>query len=78
LFGDVHDPDSEVSRAIAERGGYTLMPELGTQPANHYLPRSRTEAHTDPQQVVREANPLRIEGREPATGGAPLGGEWEH
>ena len=39
LFGDVHDPDSEVSRAIRERGGYALMPELGTRPANHYLPR---------------------------------------
>ena len=39
LFGDVHDPDSEVSRAIRERGGYALMPELGTRPANQYLPR---------------------------------------
>ncbi len=39
LFGDVHDPESEVSRAIRERGGYALMPELGTRPANHYLPR---------------------------------------
>ncbi|OZB68796.1 MAG: ferredoxin, partial [Thiomonas sp. 14-64-326] len=37
--GDVHDPESEVSRAIRERGGYALMPELGTRPANHYLPR---------------------------------------
>ena len=32
LFGDVHDPDSEVSIAIRERGGYALMPEWGTQP----------------------------------------------
>ncbi len=78
LFGDVHDPDSEVSRAIAERGGYTLMPELGTQPANHYLPRRKTDARTDPAQLVREQNPLRVEGREPAAGGAPLGGDWEH
>ncbi|MFZ5578462.1 MAG: 4Fe-4S dicluster domain-containing protein [Pseudomonadota bacterium] len=39
LFGDVHDPESEVSRAIRERAGYALMPELGTRPANHYLPR---------------------------------------
>ena len=39
LFGDVHDPDSEISRAIRERGGYALMPELGTRPANQYLPR---------------------------------------
>ena len=27
LFGDVHDPESDVSRAIRERGGYQLMPE---------------------------------------------------
>jgi len=39
LFGDVHDPDSLVSRAIAERGGQPLMPEWGTRPANRYLPR---------------------------------------
>ena len=39
LFGDVHDPESEVSRTIRSRGGYALMPELGTRPANHYLPR---------------------------------------
>nr|WP_232540095.1 4Fe-4S dicluster domain-containing protein [Azohydromonas aeria] len=39
LFGDVKDPDSAVSRAIAERGGFALMPEQGTRPANRYLPR---------------------------------------
>ena len=39
LFGDVKDPDSEVSRAIRERGGYSLMPEWDTKPANQYLPR---------------------------------------
>jgi Fe-S-cluster-containing dehydrogenase component len=39
LFGDVHDPDSVVSRAIAERGGQALMPEWKTNPANRYLPR---------------------------------------
>ena len=43
LFGDVHDPESEASKAIAERGGYALMPEWETIPANHYLPRSITE-----------------------------------
>ena len=42
LFGDVKDPDSDVSRAIRERGGYSLMPEWETQPANQYLPRRIT------------------------------------
>jgi Fe-S-cluster-containing dehydrogenase component len=44
LFGDVKDPDSEVSRAIRERGGYSLMPEWDTKPANQYLPRRVTAA----------------------------------
>jgi Fe-S-cluster-containing dehydrogenase component len=39
LFGDVHDPDSVVSVAIREQQGFPLMPEQGTRPANHYLPR---------------------------------------
>ena len=42
LFGDIHDPQSEVSRAISERGGYQLMPEWDTKPSNHYLPRVTT------------------------------------
>jgi sulfite dehydrogenase (quinone) subunit SoeB len=37
-FGDLADPDSHVSRMVAERGGIALMPEQGTQPVNRYLP----------------------------------------
>jgi hypothetical protein len=44
LFGDIHDPQSVVSKAIEERGGYQLMPEWNTRPANHYLPRVPTAA----------------------------------
>jgi Fe-S-cluster-containing dehydrogenase component len=44
LFGDIHDPESVVSQAIRDRGGYPLMPEWGTKPANHYLPRRKTES----------------------------------
>jgi Fe-S-cluster-containing dehydrogenase component len=44
LFGDVKDPESEVSQAIRDRGGYALMPEWNTQPANQYLPRRPTTA----------------------------------
>ena len=43
LFGDIHDPESDVSKAISERDGYQLMPEWGTKPANHYLPRKKSE-----------------------------------
>ena len=40
IFGDVHDPDSDASKRIRDNNGYQLMSELGTRPANHYLPRA--------------------------------------
>lgn len=43
-FGDLGDPDSPVSRLVADRGGVDLMPEMGYHPTNKYLPpRARTE-----------------------------------
>lgn len=59
LFGDVNDPESEVSKAIAEQGGYTLMPEWDTNPSNHYLPRVKTVATIKGIPVVtQEVEPL--------------------
>jgi Fe-S-cluster-containing dehydrogenase component len=37
-FGDLADPQSDVSIMVAERGGYDLMPEMATKPVNKYLP----------------------------------------
>ena len=37
-FGDLGDPDSAVSRLVADRGGMDLMPEQGTRPVNKCLP----------------------------------------
>jgi sulfite dehydrogenase (quinone) subunit SoeB len=65
LFGDIHDPNSAISQAILEHGGYTLMPEWGTHPANHYLPRRRTQARMAPDQLVRAENPLKVDGKLP-------------
>jgi Fe-S-cluster-containing dehydrogenase component len=37
-FGDLGDPESDVSKLVAERAGYELMPEFGYKPVNRYLP----------------------------------------
>ena len=38
FFGDLADPDSEVSTLIREKEGFVLNPELGTKPTVYYLP----------------------------------------
>ncbi len=44
-FGDLGDPESDVSRRVAERGGVDLLPDLGYRPVNKYLPpRERSAA----------------------------------
>lgn len=37
-FGDLGDPQSDISKLAAERNGVELMPELGYKPTNRYLP----------------------------------------
>ena len=37
IFGDLNDPNSEVSKAIHERGGQQLLAEKGTKPQVYYL-----------------------------------------
>ena len=37
-FGDLGDAGSDVSKLVAERGGYDLLPGLGYKPVNKYLP----------------------------------------
>lgn len=61
IFGDVHDEHSEVSRLIREEGGYQLMPEWGTNPANHYLPRRKTKIRIQQEDLERVENPLKDE-----------------
>ena len=68
LFGDIHDPDSVVSTAIRERGGYKLMPEWGTSPANHYLPRRKTGISLSEDQITRADNPIKVDERLPKPG----------
>jgi Fe-S-cluster-containing dehydrogenase component len=54
-FGDLGDPDSAVSKLVAERGGVALMPELGYQPVNRYLPPRPRRAGGEEAAVVDEA-----------------------
>ncbi len=61
LFGDIHDPDSEVSQAIRDHAGYALMPEWGTHPSNHYLPRRKTPVRIHADELARVDNPLRLD-----------------
>ena len=42
IFGDLDDPESEVSRLIREKGGVQLCPEEETDPSVYYLPPERT------------------------------------
>ena len=71
LFGDIHDPASEVSTAIRERGGYALMPEWGTQPSNHYLPRRKTVINIRDDELVRADSPKKLDIAVPLPGAKP-------
>ncbi|MDQ2093178.1 4Fe-4S dicluster domain-containing protein [Rhodalgimonas zhirmunskyi] len=53
-FGDFADPNSNVSRLKAERGGIALMPEQGTKPVNTYLPPRAKSAPTGALTPVAE------------------------
>lgn len=38
IFGDLNDPNSEISQLIRSRHGFQLLKHLGTEPAVYYLP----------------------------------------
>ena len=39
-FGDLHDPNSDVSRLLAAKSSYRLREELGTEPSVYYVGRA--------------------------------------
>ena len=65
IFGDINDPQSDAARAIRDNGGFQLMPEWGTNPANHYLPRHKISMTLHKDELVRADNPLKVEGQAP-------------
>ncbi|WP_315857094.1 4Fe-4S dicluster domain-containing protein [Cognatiluteimonas sedimenti] len=52
-FGDLGDPESDISKLVAARGGVDLMPQLGYRPVNQYLP-PRPRRAGDGEAVVEE------------------------
>lgn len=61
LFGDFDDPESEVSIKSRERGGRDLMPELGYEPTNKYLP-PREKATVEMFEVDTSENGFSLKG----------------
>jgi sulfite dehydrogenase (quinone) subunit SoeB len=55
-FGNLGDPQSDVSRMVASRGGADLLPELGYRPVNKYLP-PRLDRMARPPPVAGRAAP---------------------
>ena len=67
-FGDLGDPNSDVSRMVEDRGGYDLMPELHYAPVNKYLPpRPKSSDYEDDR--PRQLKPI-----EPTVSGEDAGG----
>ena len=55
--------------SIGEDGGYQLMPEWSTHPANHYLPRRKTRLKIHPDELERVDDPRKLDAQLPRPGG---------
>ena len=72
-FGDLGDPDSDVSKLVRSREGYDLMPEQGTRPVNKYLPPRPRKAEPEAHQL--EA-PRMLKHKDDSSDGAGLIARW--
>ncbi len=53
VFGDLNDPDSEVSRLLSKHAAQVLNPEFGTHPKVYYIGLEPVMSHTN-FQVLRD------------------------
>lgn len=60
FFGDIEDPNSDVYEVIKQRNGFVLFSQAGTNPANHYLPKTETKIHVD-EHILKPDNPIFLE-----------------
>ncbi|MEH6835811.1 MULTISPECIES: 4Fe-4S dicluster domain-containing protein [Falsihalocynthiibacter] len=60
-FGDFADETSAVSQLVAERGGFDLMPEMGTKPVNKYLPPRPKDTGTEIDILAPFLTPIAVE-----------------
>jgi Fe-S-cluster-containing dehydrogenase component len=51
-FGNINDPESEAASKIRENHGFKLMPEVGTSPSNHYLPKQKVKINIDENEIL--------------------------
>jgi len=52
FFGDLENPNSEVSQLVARAQAFQLNPEFGTDPNTHYLPAGRSIVPIEPADVT--------------------------
>lgn len=64
-FGDLGDPDSDVSKLVADRNGYDLMPEMGYKPVNKYLPPRPRRDGCNSQTVTATVDDVDLSGASP-------------
>lgn len=61
-YGDLGDPNSDVSKLVRNRGGHDLMPELGARPVNKYLPPRPRKISSDATRAPAQLTPAEREG----------------